>query len=116
MQVNISTRHGSLSADTREKITEKVGKLRRLYDRVSAIEVKVNLERREAPQIELRLSVERSGSFVARESSTSVMAALDGVIDKIEQQLRKHKDKCRDRRSQSLGRVELPATPDSTES
>jgi ribosomal subunit interface protein len=56
----------------------------------------------------LRLSVERNDDFVATEASTGVMAALDGAIHKIEQQLRKHKDKRRDRRSQGLGRVEVP--------
>jgi ribosome-associated translation inhibitor RaiA len=43
------------------------------------------------------------------------MAALDGVIHKIEQQLRKHKDKSRDRRSQGLGRVEVPTGPEPDE-
>ena len=112
MQVNISTRHGSLSAETQEKIREKVEKLRRLFDRVTAIQVTANLEHRESPSLELRVSVEHAEDFVATETSTSVTAALDGVIHKVEQQLRKYKDKRRDRRSQSLGRVEPPATPE----
>ena len=115
MQVNISARHGRLSADTQEKIVEKVEKLRRFYDRVTAIEVTANLERREFPSVELRVSVERTDSFVATDTASNVMAALDGAVDKIEQQLRKHKDKRRDRRSQALGRVEPPATPEPDE-
>ncbi len=112
MQVNISARHGHLSSDTQEKIVEKVQKLRRFYDRVTAIEVIVNLERHESPSVELTVSVERSDNFVANDTSSNVMAALDGVVDKIEQQLRKHKDKRRDRRSQALGRVEPPVEPE----
>ncbi len=113
MQINISARHGQLSADTQDKIREKVEKLRRLYDRVSAIEVTANLEHRENPVLELRLSIERNDNLVATESSSNVIAALDGAIHKVEQQLRKHKDKRRDRRSQALGRVELPSGQES---
>ncbi len=115
MQVRISARHGHLSAETQEKITEKVEKLRRLFDRVTAIEVTADLEHVESPSVELRVSVEHTDNFVATASSTSVMAALDGVIHKLEQQLRKHKDKIRDRRSQALGRVEPPESAESTE-
>ena len=34
--------------------------------------------------------------FVAAEQSTSLMAALDGAIHKLEQQLRKYKEKVQD--------------------
>lgn len=108
MQINISARHGQLNAETQERIREKVEKLRRLFDRVSAIEVMVNLEHRENPSVELRVSVERNEDFVAAESAVTVTAALDGAIHKAEQQLRRHKEKRRDRRSQALGRVEVP--------
>lgn len=114
MQIRLSARHGHLGTETQERIKEKVEKLRRFYDRVTAIEVTADLERIESPRVELRVSVEHTDNFVAADSSTSVMAALDGVIHKIEQQLRKHKDKCRDRRSQPLGRVEPPASTEST--
>ena len=115
MQVNISTRHGNLSAETQAKITDKVDKLRRLFDRVTAIEVTVDLEHRESPSLELCVSVEHADDFIATETSASVMAALDGAIHKLEQQLRKYKDKRRDRRSQGLGRVEPPETPEPEE-
>lgn len=108
MQINISARHGHLSAETQEKIRDKLEKLRRLYDRISAIDATVDLEHQESRLVELRVSVERNDNFVSSEKATSVSAALDGAIHKIEQQLRKHKDKRRDRRSQGLGRVEVP--------
>lgn len=109
MEVKISARHGHLSADTQAKIAEKVEKLRRLFDRVSAIEVTANLEHRELPSIEVRLSVERTDDFVATGEAATIMAALDEVVHKIEQQLRKHKDKRRGHRTQKTGRVESPS-------
>ena len=115
MQINISARHGHLSAETQDKIRDKLNKLRRLYDRISAIEATVDLEHQESPRVELHLSVERNDNFVAAEDSTTVMAALDGAVHKIEQQLRKHKDRRRDRRSQGLGRVEVPGDQEAGE-
>lgn len=93
MQVSISARHGHLSAGTQERITEKVEKLRRLLDRVSAIQVTVDLEHEDSPAVELQVSAEHSEDFVATEQAATVYAALDGAIHKIEQQLRKHKEK-----------------------
>lgn len=115
MQVNISARHGHLSAESQAKITDKVDKLRRIFDRVTAIHVTADLGNPEAREVEVRLSVEHTADFVATETATSVMAALDGVIHKLEQQLRKHKDKRRDHRNQALGRVESPAEPAESE-
>ena len=115
MQVNISARHGNLSAETQEKIQEKVERLRRLFDRVTAIGVTTDLEHRDSPSVELKVSVEHNSDFVATANSSSVMAALDGAIHKIEQQLRKHKDKRRGHRSQALGRVESPEEAESGE-
>ncbi|NLF73712.1 MAG: ribosome-associated translation inhibitor RaiA [Candidatus Anammoximicrobium sp.] len=107
MQLKISARHGHLSPDTQSKISEKVEKLRRLFDRVTSIEVTADLEHRESPTVELRVSVERTEVFVATETAASVLAALDGTIHKLEQQLRKHKDKRRGHRARGAKGVEV---------
>ena len=96
MQVNISARHGHLSDATKEKIAAKVEKLARLFERLTAIEVTVNLEHEENPSVDVRVSAEHKHDFVATEQSTSLMAALDGVIHKLEHQLRKYKEKVQD--------------------
>jgi putative sigma-54 modulation protein len=96
VQVNISARHGHLSDATREKIEAKVERLIRLFERLSAIDVTVNLEHEQNPSVDVRVSAEHKHDFVATETSTSLMAALDGVIHKLEQQLRKYKEKVQD--------------------
>jgi putative sigma-54 modulation protein len=96
VQVNISVRHGQLSDATRSKITAKVQKLARLFERLSAIEVTVDLEHEETPTVDVQVSAEHKHDFVATEQSTSVMAALDGVIHKLEGQLRKYKERVQD--------------------
>ena len=93
MQINISTRHGHLSQSTQDKITEKVEKLLRFNDRLTATEVTVDLEHKEMPEVEFRVSIEKSEDFVATDSNESLMAAVDSCLRKTEQQLRKHKEK-----------------------
>ena len=97
MQVSISARHGHLSDATREKITAKVEKLARLFERLQAIEVTVDLEHEQTPTVDVRISAEHKHDFVATEQSANLMAALDGVIHKLVQQLRKYKEKVQER-------------------
>ena len=94
MQITISARHGHLSDQTQQKISEKSKKLLKFFDRITAIEVTVDLEHHEETvDVEIRASAERTDAFVARDSASELFAALDGVIHKIEQQLRKHKER-----------------------
>lgn len=96
MQIKISVRHGSVSEETQAKITAKVEKLGRLFERLTSIEVTVDLERRDEPEIDLRVSAEHKHDFVASVRAGELMAGVDGAIHKIEQQLRKYKQKIQD--------------------
>ncbi len=97
MQIRISTRHGSLSDETQSRVREKVEKLTRLFDRLTAIQVTVDLERREEPSVDLKVSAEHKHDFVATNRSNDLMGSVDQVIHKLEQQLRKYKEKIQDR-------------------
>ena len=102
VQINISTRHGHLSQETQEKINDKVSRLPRLLERLTVANVTIDMEHQDAPQVEIRISVEHGRDVLANETSTSVMAALDGTIHKVEQQLRKHKQKLKDHKAAGL--------------
>lgn len=106
MQLSISARHGHLSGPTQEKITEKVEKLRKYHDRVTAIQVTADLEHKESPSVEIRVSVERTEHFVATETAENLLAALDGAIHKVEGQLRKHHEKQAGHRGPGLKHLE----------
>jgi putative sigma-54 modulation protein len=64
-----------------------------LFDRINAIEVTVDLEHLDKPTVEINVSAEHSHDFVATTQSTTVISALDLTIGKVEQQIRKHKEK-----------------------
>ena len=96
MQISISARHGHLSESTQEKITAKLEKLPKYFERLTAVEMTVNLERREAPLVDLRVSAEHKHDFVATEQAAELMAAVDCAVHKVEQQLRKYKERVQD--------------------
>jgi putative sigma-54 modulation protein len=91
VQIRISIRHGSLSEETQAKIRAKVEKLTRLFDRLTAIEVTIDLERRDEPNVDLRVSAEHRHDFVASIRSNDLLGSIDLVMHKLEQQLRKYK-------------------------
>ncbi len=110
MQVNVSARHGSLQPGDQELIQEKAVKLRRLYDRVSAIDVTVDLEHQDKPGIEIQVSIEHSEACVAKAESSTVIAALDMAIPKVEQQLRRIKEKKTGHRATGHKHIETPTS------
>lgn len=102
MQIKISTRHGKLSDATQEKLKAKLEKLPHLFERLSSIELTVDLEHNDKPAVELRVSAEHKHDFVATEQAPELMAAFDGVLAKIEQQIRKYKEKVQEHRGPGL--------------
>ena len=81
MQMNISIRHGHVSDATQAMIQEKLEKLTRLYDRTSAIEITIDLEHRDQPAVDLKVSVKKH-DFVAVGQAENLLAAVDVAVTK----------------------------------
>jgi putative sigma-54 modulation protein len=107
VEIKISARHGHLSEETQSFIREKSQKLLRLFERLTMIEVTVDLKDDLNKVVEFLVSAEHKHDFVARETNADVLAAVDLVLPKLEQQLRKYKEKITDRhrRPRALGAV-----------
>ncbi|MCC6126576.1 MAG: ribosome-associated translation inhibitor RaiA [Pirellulales bacterium] len=109
--INISTRHGHISDETQAKIVEKLEKLPRYYDRIVGMELTIDLEHRDSPQLDLRVSATDKHDFFAAETG-ELLAAIDLLVEKLESQVRKHKEKLLDRhRSTTHRREETTALP-----
>lgn len=93
MRINVSARHGQLGTEKQQRIEEKVKKLRRLYDRITSIDVTVELGHQDYLDVEIRATVEQADDFVARNTASDVIAAVEGAEKRMEQQLRRYKDK-----------------------
>jgi len=97
MQITISTRHGEINDATKEKITQKIEKLQRFFDRLTAVDVTVNLDKPDEPSVEVAVKSEKRDDFVASYQSSDLFGSVDQVIAKLEQQIKKHKEKLRER-------------------
>ena len=72
VKINISTRHGHIGDETLGKIKEKLEKLPRLYDRISAIELTIDLEHNEKLQIDLKVSAIHKPDLLASSMSDNL--------------------------------------------
>ena len=106
MQVNISIRHGQLTAESQAKIAAKTEKLARFHERLTAADVTIDLENSETPRVEVRVSAEKTPDFLAVDQSGSLMNSVDSTLHKLEQQLRKHKEKLTDHRNRGRRAVQ----------
>ena len=100
MQIKISARHGHLSEGTQAFIQEKAEKLMRFFDRLTSIEVTVDLKD-DLKAVEFLVSAEHKHDFVGHATNNDVHACVDMVIDKLEGQLRRYKEKVQDHRRRS---------------
>jgi putative sigma-54 modulation protein len=98
VEIKISARHGHLSEETQAFIREKAQKLLRLFERLTMIAVTVDLKDEVNKVVEFLVSAEHKHDFVAQESNADILTAVDLVLPKLEQQLRRYKDKITDRR------------------
>ena len=62
--------------------------------------------------MDINVSAEHKHDFVATDRSTSLMASVDGAVQKVEQQLRKYKERVQERHRSTAGRQQEPVEPD----
>jgi putative sigma-54 modulation protein len=92
VQIEITTRHGGLSSDQQRYLHDKAEKLLKYFGRLMAIEVKAD-QGKHAWEVEILVSAEHKHDFVARETGLSPEVAMDQCVHKIEQQLRRYKER-----------------------
>ncbi len=104
MQIRISIRHGHLSDQTQAKISTQLEKLTRYFERLTEIEATIELEHPDNPTVDLKVSAEHKHDFVATSRTGELMTAVDSVVEKMEHQLRKYKEKVQGRHRSAGGR------------
>jgi len=100
VQVIVSARRMEVGEAGKARITEKLSKLTRYYDRIESVEAVLDRQG-ELPMVEVLVHAEHGIKFVAREAGADLFAALDLVLDKLSRQLTKHKERFRNRKHQS---------------
>lgn len=97
MEIKISARHGQLDPETQQFIRDKAQKLLHFWERITSIGIVVDLEG-DLKRVEFNVNAEHKHDFVAAEANGDIRAAVDLVLDKMEKQLRKYKEKVQDHR------------------
>lgn len=92
MHIVISTRHGVLDSQQHAYLTEKAEKLQKYFGRIMEIEVAVE-HAKNAWQVEILVSAEHKHDFVATETGPTPERAMDLCSHKVEEQLRRYKEK-----------------------
>ena len=97
MQVAITCRHGSLKPELHDHITRKSEKLLTYFERVTQIQVTLDfLDGR--VRTEILVDAEHKHNFVAHAEGDDAAATFDGTLHKMEQQIRRYKEKVQDHR------------------
>ena len=102
MQIEISTRHGDLSPEQQRHLHDKAEKLCKYFGRLMAIEVAV-AQGKQAWNVEILVSAEHKHDFVAREQGPTPESAMDQCVHKIENQLRRYKEKVQNHKGDVSG-------------
>lgn len=109
MQITVTGRHMTVPEDVRRYCEEKAGRLPRLLDRIRLVEVVID-GHEGLHTAEMIVHADGSAPFVATSEDKDTFAAVDLLIDKIEQQLRRYKERMRNRKHPPRApESELPA-------
>ena len=94
MQINITGHHLDVTPALRAYVTEKMQKLGRHFDQLNSINVILNVEKL---QQHAEATVTAAGrTLFATETAPDMYASNDGLVDKLDRQVRRDKDRITD--------------------
>lgn len=97
MKVEVSARHGHLSQEHQDEIREKAEKLLHYFERLTFIEVTVDLQHADKA-VEIIAHSEHKHQFVGQDSQPDLIVALNHAIAKVKTQIGHYKQKIQDHR------------------
>ncbi|GAB6069537.1 ribosome hibernation promoting factor [Thiomicrorhabdus hydrogeniphila] len=107
MQINITGHHIDVTDALRNYVSEKMGKLSRHFDHVTNTHVILTVEKQSQ---KAEATVHASGTdLFAQHDSEDMYASIDGLVDKLDRQIVKHKEKITSHNRKSGGVKSMPA-------
>ena len=108
MNISTTARQYDLAPALKDYAEEKVQHLKRYFDHIVTAHLVFSLEKYRH-KVEITLHV-NGKDFVSEEESDDMYVSVDRSIDKLERQLKRHKDKIKRRKSQqSVSNLTTPA-------
>ncbi len=94
MQLNVSGHHVEVTDSLRDYVEQKIERIERHFDIVSNVHCILTVEKlRHKAEAKVNVS---GGTIYAEETEGDMYAAIDGLVDKLDRQVRKHKEKLSD--------------------
>lgn len=95
MQLNISGHHVDLTPALKDYVTNKFERLERHFDHITNCQVTLLVDKvRQLAEATLHVI---GGEIHAKAEGADMYAAIDGLVDKLDRQIIKHKEKTVDR-------------------
>jgi len=113
MQIAVTFRHMETSDPVRNYVEEKLAKLKKYIDEPVEASVALSVEKKIRHKAEVSL-VAKKISIKASHETNDMYAAVDGMLDKVERQLKRYKEKIKDHKPAS-GRERMPEQEHFTE-
>lgn len=98
--MTVSARHGHLDEAAQQQLREKGEKLLHFFNRLTQIEITVDLHRDHANKVrvEVLATAEHKHEFVGRDEHEELMLAFNRAADHVAQQIKHYKEKLQDHR------------------
>ena len=91
MQINITGHHVELTESMHDYVLAKMEKIERHFDFITNVQVTLSVEKlRQIAEVDMHVS---GGTIHAKDENDDMYAAIDGVTDKLDRQVIKHKEK-----------------------
>ncbi|NND59582.1 MAG: ribosome-associated translation inhibitor RaiA [Gammaproteobacteria bacterium] len=105
MQLSITGHHIEVTPALRERVGNKMERLERHFDHLTDVHVILSVEK---TRHKAEATVAASGARLFAESVEEDMyAAIDGLIDKLDRQVKKHKEKLTDHHAREARKTRL---------
>lgn len=100
MQINITGHHIDLTDSIHDYVMNKFAKLERHFDNITNVQVTLSVDNKNQ-QAEATVQIAK-GELFAKAVNEDLYAAIDSLIDKLDRQLIKHKEKLQNHHKQGI--------------
>lgn len=110
MQINLTGHHVEITSPMRDYVQSKFERIERHFDRVANIHVVLSVEKlRQRAEAELHLY---GAQLFANHTEEDMYAAIDGLVDKLDRQLLRYKEKHQNHRGNGVDKYQQPSEPE----
>jgi len=103
MQLNVSGHHVEVTDALRGYVESKIEKIERHFDLVSDVNCILTVEKlRHKAEATIKVN---GGTIYADNTEEDMYAAIDGLVDKLDRRVRKHKEKLVDHRAREAHKI-----------